>query len=543
MSNPHNFVVEANLKNIRPEYLIEAKHCIGGQSLARMFSGVSSRGKIGCLSSQTIEVWLNTFKYSENNPEIKDSDQYTARRLEPTAEYYDYIELIKKPIDETVIENWKSMSNKSLGNEAQLYGITLGIKNSKSVKTLLQRMLNMAERRCINIWNKKIDVKPKELDYRLMNVPEIRRLLKERNVKNAHITNKDDLVILLNENPTIIPKDKTDYEKLTIKDLKDISKDLGLTNYNKKITKYRLIELIRAQEKEFKKDNKIVDEFNIVIKEDNSVMPYNLVLKDGSKFVVPFRKDGMVNATMLCKAGNKRFNNWFQTNTTKELIQSLESVTGIPAAQLIQVKIGNSLSFEQGSWIHRKLAYHLAMWVSPDFGIQVSNILDTLFTTGEVKLERPLKKIIDLSQIDIEAEILEMKLDLSLYTNTICLYVAYIGNGLVKIGYSDGRIETRINKHESCESEFEMFRMIKIFKISSRTIEKKLHELLALYRVVFNKQLEIFKPKDSLQNFIDTISNLLKEHDLKFQIEVLERENINLRLENMELKMKLLKNN
>ena len=539
MSNPHNFVSEANLKNIRPEYLIEAKYCIGAQSLARMFSGISSRGKVGCLSSQTIEVWLNTFKYSENNPSIKDNDQYTARRLEPNKEYYEYIELIKRPIDQTIVENWKSMSNKSLGKEATLHGMTLGIKNSKSVKTLLQRMLNMVERRRINIWNKKFEVKPKELDYRLMNVPEIRRILKERNVKNAHIKNKDDLVNLVKQNPTIIPKDKTDYEKLTIKELKDISKDLGLTNYNKKISKTRLIELI----KDHKVDDKVDDKVNIVIKEDNNIMPYNLLLKDGSKFVVPFRKDGMVNATMLCKAGNKRFNNWFQTNTTKELIQALESVTGIPAAQLIQVKIGNSLSFEQGSWIHRKLAYHLAMWVSPDFGIQVSNILDTLFTTGEVKLQRPIKKIIDLSQIDIEAEILEMKLDLSLYTNVICLYLSYIGNGLVKIGYSDGRIETRINKHESCESEFEMFRMIKIFKISSRTIEKKLHELLALYRVVFNKQLEIFKPKDTLQNFIDTISNLLKEHDLKFQLELLERENINLRLENMELKMKLLKNN
>ena len=528
MANPHNFVREANLKNIRPEYLIEAKHCIGGQSLARMFSGVSSRGKIGCLSSQTIEVWLNTFKYAENNPEIKDSDQYTARRLEPTLEYYDYIELIKKPIDETVIENWKSMSNKSLGNEAQLYGITLGIKNSKSVKTLLQRMLDMAERRCINIWNKKIDVKPKELDYRLMNVPEIRRLLKERNVKNAHITNKDDLVILLNENPTIIPKDKTDYEKLTIKDLKDIAKDLGITNYNKKITKTRLIQLI----KDYKVDDKVV------LKDENTIMPYNLLLKDGTKFVVPFRKDGMVNATVLCKAGNKKFNDWFRLKNTKELftLLNINSGSGILPPTLIDVKNGGQ---NLGSWIHRKLAYHLAMWISPDFGIQVSNILDTLFTTGEVKLQRPVKKIIDLSQIDIEAEILEMKLDLSLYTNTICLYVAYIGNGLVKIGYSDGRIETRINKHESCESEFEMFRMIKIFKISSRTIEKKLHELLALYRVMFNKQLEIFKPKDTLQNFIDTISNLLKENDLKFQLELLERENMALKLENM----KLLKNN
>ena len=88
-----------------------------------------------------------------------------------------------------------------------------------------------------------------------------------------------------------------------------------------------------------------------------------------------------------------------------------------------------------------------------------------------------------------------------------------------------------------------MFRMIKIFKISSRTIEKKLHELLSLYRVVFNKQLENFKPKDSLQNFIDIIDNLLKQNDLKFQLELLERELMSLKLENMELKMKLLKNN
>ena len=534
MSNPHNFVSEANLKNIRPEYLIEAKHCIGGQSLARMFSGVSSRGKVGCLSSQTIEVWLNTFNYSENNPEIKDSDQYTARRLEPTAEYYDYIELIKKPIDETVIENWKSMSNKSLGNEAQLYGITLGIKNSKSVKTLLQRMLDMVERRRNNIWNKTIEVKPKELDYRLMNVPEIRRLLKERNVKNAHITNKDDLVNLLNQNPTIIPKDKTDYEKLTIKDLKDIAKDLSLTNYNKKITKTRLIQLIREKETEFKENDKIILK--------NKDISYDLVLKDGSKFLVPFRKDGYVNATQLCKAGNKRFNHWNTLESTKDLIKELNRSAGIPADLLIDTKM-TGINEERGSWVHPDLAIQLAQWISASFALQVSRYIRELMITGEVKLQRPIKKIIDLSQIDIEAEILEMKLDLSLYTNTICLYVAYIGNGLVKIGYSDGRIETRINKHESCESEFEMFRMIKIFKISSRTIEKKLHELLALYRVVFNKQLEIFKPKDSLQNFIDTISNLLKEHDLKFQLELLERENINLRLENMELKMKLLKNN
>ena len=553
MSNPHNFVIEAHQKNIRPEYLIEAKLCIGAQSLARMFSGVSSRGKRGCMSAITIDAWLNTFDYAENNPDIKDNDQYTARRLEPTVEYYDYIELIKKPIDDVVVESWNTKSSKKLSEEAALHGITLGIKNSKAIETLLQRMLDMVERRRNNIWNKTFEIKPKELDYRMMNVHEIRRLLKERNIRNAHITKKEDLINLLIENPTIIPITEIEYEKLTIKDLKSIAKDIGLTKYNKKITKTRLITLIRAQENILKEEHKIEDkivltendkivlkeEDKIVLKED-TVMPYNLVLKDGTQFVVPFRKDGMVNATMLCKAGKKRFNHWNTLESTKDLIKALESRAGIPALTLIDVKNGGN---NRDSWIHRKLAYHLAMWISPDFGIQVSNILDTLFTTGEVKLQRPLKKIIDLSQIDIEAEILETRLDLSLYTNAICLYVAYIGNGLVKIGYSDGRIETRINKHESCESEFEMFRMIKIFKISSRTIEKKLHELLSLYRVVFNKQLENFKPKDSLQNFIDIIDNLLKQNDLKFQLELLERELMSLKLENMELKMKLLKNN
>ena len=40
-----------------------------------------------------------------------------------------------------------------------------------------------------------------------------------------------------------------------------------------------------------------------------------------------------------------------------------------------------------GTWVHRKVGYHLAQWISPKFAVQVSLILDELFITGKVELK------------------------------------------------------------------------------------------------------------------------------------------------------------
>ena len=88
------------------------------------------------------------------------------------------------------------------------------------------------------------------------------------------------------------------------------------------------------------------------------------------------REDGFINATALCKAGGKRFGNWNQLESTKELIQVLESETGITKQTLIDVNKGNSCKFAQGSWIHPKLTIHLAQWISSKFAIQVSYWID-----------------------------------------------------------------------------------------------------------------------------------------------------------------------
>ncbi len=53
--------------------------------------------------------------------------------------------------------------------------------------------------------------------------------------------------------------------------------------------------------------------------------------------------DKFINATQLCQAGGKKFNNWYQLTSTKELIRELEknlanSNAGIPALKLIDKK-------------------------------------------------------------------------------------------------------------------------------------------------------------------------------------------------------------
>ena len=104
------------------------------------------------------------------------------------------------------------------------------------------------------------------------------------------------------------------------------------------------------------------------------------------------KDDGYINATELCKAGNKKFNDWSRLDTTKDLIIILSSDAGIPASLLIDTKRGQTSKFDQGSWIHPDLAIQLAQWISPSFALQVSKWIRTLFSKGDVSIDLKLLK-------------------------------------------------------------------------------------------------------------------------------------------------------
>ena len=91
----------------------------------------------------------------------------------------------------------------------------------------------------------------------------------------------------------------------------------------------------------------------------------------------------MINATALCKAGGKRIEHYKENLQTKAYIEELSSVTGIPVTELFNPIIGGKYP---GTWVHRKVGYHLAQWISPKFAVKVSLILDELFITGKVEL-------------------------------------------------------------------------------------------------------------------------------------------------------------
>jgi predicted GIY-YIG superfamily endonuclease len=120
---------------------------------------------------------------------------------------------------------------------------------------------------------------------------------------------------------------------------------------------------------------------------------FKIRLRDDTTLDIGIRPDGFVNATQLCKAGGKLFADYNRSKQTQDYLQALSSnmgipitgscVMGIPITGLIDIQQGG---INQGTYVHRKVAYHLAQWISPQFAVQVSNVLDELMITGHVEL-------------------------------------------------------------------------------------------------------------------------------------------------------------
>jgi hypothetical protein len=63
-------------------------------------------------------------------------------------------------------------------------------------------------------------------------------------------------------------------------------------------------------------------------------------------------EDNFINATQLCQAGDKKFNDWYRLDNTKNLINEiseLQSKSIIISSKLIDINKGGS---HIGTWIH-----------------------------------------------------------------------------------------------------------------------------------------------------------------------------------------------
>jgi hypothetical protein len=116
------------------------------------------------------------------------------------------------------------------------------------------------------------------------------------------------------------------------------------------------------------------------------------------------RGDGYWNATAMCQANGKRWNNYLRNQETQEFLAELSREMQIPVARiratgattdeigLVDTVQGGPSSL-QGTWVHRRVAIDLARWCSPAFAVRVNGWVEELLTTGRVELPQPESQI------------------------------------------------------------------------------------------------------------------------------------------------------
>jgi hypothetical protein len=100
--------------------------------------------------------------------------------------------------------------------------------------------------------------------------------------------------------------------------------------------------------------------------------------------------DGYVNATRLCQAAGKKWNDYYRLDSTKAFLDELSMETGIPASNLIEVRKGKPANL-QGTWIHPYVAVNLGQWLSAKFAVQVAEWVFEWMSKGQTPAIAPQK--------------------------------------------------------------------------------------------------------------------------------------------------------
>ena len=149
----------------------------------------------------------------------------------------------------------------------------------------------------------------------------------------------------------------------------------------------------QSSSKSFCNNNNTIDIFK-------NLSGKNLVLNNTE--VIYRKEDGFIDVTELCKAGGKRYNNWYQNDKTNMFLNVLSATTGIPVVILTKQEQGKN--GERHTWAHPQVAINIAQWISPEFDVQVSKwILDLQKYNNELVYEnQSIKKQNDEMTLQIK---------------------------------------------------------------------------------------------------------------------------------------------
>ena len=111
----------------------------------------------------------------------------------------------------------------------------------------------------------------------------------------------------------------------------------------------------------------------------------NVLKIDFSGQAYSFTNAGWFNATEAAKRFDKRPIDWLRLPETEKYIDALvkrenqkSDVRKSHFTDFVKTKKGNSLNFEQGTWLHPKLAVRFAQWLDIDFAIWCDEQIDSI---------------------------------------------------------------------------------------------------------------------------------------------------------------------
>ena len=87
------------------------------------------------------------------------------------------------------------------------------------------------------------------------------------------------------------------------------------------------------------------------------------------------KTDGYINATQLCKAGNRMFKKWHENIRSQEFLEELSKTKQLSIENLVQITIDGE-NENRGTWVHPQVATYIAQWISPKFAVKVSDWIE-----------------------------------------------------------------------------------------------------------------------------------------------------------------------
>ena len=114
----------------------------------------------------------------------------------------------------------------------------------------------------------------------------------------------------------------------------------------------------------------------------SEIIELKLTLKNNTILNIPVSRDGYVNCTKLCQAGNKRIDNWIANKQSKELLDAYSKLPGITGSLISRSIEGRN----GGTYYPIDIAIQIAQWCNPYFALQVSRWTRELLLFGKVQL-------------------------------------------------------------------------------------------------------------------------------------------------------------